>query len=123
LAQAEIAYLSSDFTARAGYVRGLTPVPVYGVFSQDRGYGEVKATFFGRLTTRGFGSFDYIAYQAAVPVRFDKIVVGGAEVTYQFVSFFSASAQYNLSWRESNTEAAGVNFLRQEPSILLTLSY
>ena len=122
LAQAEVAYLGTDITARGGYLRNLNPVPVFGTFGQDRGYAEVKATLLGRLTLRAFGSFDYLTYYAG-STRTDYIVTAIAEVTYQFVSFFSASLNYTLSYRGSNTNFAGINYLRHEPALLLTVQY
>jgi hypothetical protein len=122
IAQAEVAYLGSQITARGGYIRGLNPVPVYGIFGQDRGYVEVKSTLFGRLGLRGFGSFDYLSYYASSG-RADYIVSAIAEVSYQFVSFFAAGLSYTLSYRESTSGQQGVKYIRHEPYLTLTLSY
>jgi hypothetical protein len=122
IAQAEVAYLGNDLTARGGYIRTLNPVPIYGVFGQDRGYVEVKSTLFGRLTLRGFGAFDYISFYDSA-ARNDYIISATAEIAYQFVSFFSAALTYNLAYRGSSTGMQGVNYIRHEPALLLTLSY
>lgn len=122
LAQAEVAYLGQDITARGGYLRMLNPVPVFGTFGQDRGYVDVKATLIGRLTLRGSGSFDYLTYYAG-STRRDYIVTAGAEVAFQFVSFFSAALTYTLSYRGSNEGFAGINYIRHEPALMLTLQY
>jgi hypothetical protein len=122
LAQAELAYLGSEFTVRGGYLRTLNPVPVFGTFAQDRGYLEARATLIGRLTLRGFGSFDYLTYYAG-SARRDYIVSAIAEITYQIVSFLSASVSYTLSYRGSNDGFVGINYIRHEPALLLTAQY
>ena len=38
-------------------------------------------------------------------------------------SFFSAALTYNLAYRGSSTGMQGVNYIRHEPALLLTLSY
>ena len=121
LAQAEVAYLGQDVTARLGYLRTLNPVPVFGVFGQDRAYAEVRATLFGRLGLRGFGSYDHIQYSQSS--RRDHIVTAIAEISYQFVSIFSASLMYTLSYRSSSIDQSAIEYIRHEPALTLTLTY
>lgn len=136
IAQAEVAYLGQDFTVRGGYMRTLNPVPLYGLFEQDRGYLEARATFFGRLTLRGFGSYDFIQfprYRDPVTMmdvdRRDHLIMAQAEISYQFVSFFSASLTYWLSWRQPSSAVANVSgrsavdYTRHEPALTLNLTY
>jgi hypothetical protein len=122
IAQAEVAYLGSEVTARAGYLRTLNPVPIFGVYGQDRGYLEAKATLLGRLTLRAFGALDYITYYSASG-RNDILATAVAEVAFRFVSFFSASASYTLTWRNSVIAAPGSGYARHEPYLNLILSY
>lgn len=121
LAQAEVAYLGQDITARGGYLRTLNPVPVFGVFGQDRAYAELRATLFGRLGLRAFGSYDHIQYSQTT--RRDHLVTAIAEVGYQFVSIFSASLMYTLSYRTSTIDQSAIEYIRHEPALVLTLTY
>lgn len=122
IAQAEVAYLGSDFTVRGGYLRTLNPVPVFGTYGQDRGYLEGKAVFIGRLSARAFGSFDYLTFYDNAQ-RSDYIIGAAAEIGYQFVSFFSAAISYNLSVRGTSSNFTGLNYIRHEPALTLTLAY
>ncbi len=133
LAQAEVAYLGSEITVRGGYLLTMNAVPVYGTFGQHRGYADFRATFFGRLTTRLFGAFDYIDFPAINDTvggttmlvdRNDFFVTVQAEVTVQIISILSAGVSYNLGWRIPGTGApVGNQYVRHEPALTVTLSY
>jgi hypothetical protein len=121
IGQAEVAYLGSFLTARGGFLRTMTPMPIFGVSTDNRVYAELRTTLLGRLTLSAIGGFDYINYAQAT--RADIIVSAQAQAIVQIVSFFSAGLSYNLSFRSSNVAFAGVNYLRQLPMLNLTLSY
>ncbi|MBK7863186.1 MAG: hypothetical protein IPJ65_32165 [Archangiaceae bacterium] len=122
IAQAEVAYLGQEITARGGYIRTLNPVPVFGIYGQDRGYAEIKSTLFGRVGLRGFGSFDYLSFYNS-SARNDYIITAAAEVSVQIISILSVAATYNLSYRETNSGMQGAKYIRHEPFLTLTLSY
>jgi len=130
LAQAEVAYLGSELTARGGYLLTMNPVPLYGTFSQHRGYAEFRASFFGRLSTRLFGALDYIDFPvirdpvAGLVDRNDFFVTVQAEVGVQIISILGVGVSYNLGWRIPGTGApTGNQYVRHEPALTVTLSY
>jgi hypothetical protein len=121
IGQAEIAYLGSFLTARGGFLRTMSPMPVFGISTDNRVYAELRSTLLGRLTLSGLGGFDYINY--AKTSRADVIVSAQIQAIVQIVSFFSAGLSYNLSFRSSTEAFAGVNYIRHLPMLTLTLSY
>ncbi|MBL8949510.1 MAG: hypothetical protein JNK82_01945 [Myxococcaceae bacterium] len=133
LAQAEVAYLGSDLTLRGGYLLAMNPVPVYGTVGQHRGYAEFRATFFGRLTARLFGAFDYIDFPVINDTvmgttrlvdRNDYFVTVQSEIAVQIISILSVSVSYNLSWRiPGNGAPVGNQYVRHEPALNVMLSY
>jgi hypothetical protein len=133
LGQAEVAYLGSDLTARGGYLLTMNPVPVYGTFSQHRGYAEVRGSFFGRLTARLFGAFDYLDFpvindavmgMTRLADRNDFFVTVQAEVGVQIISILAVGVSYYLSWRIPGDGApVGNQYVRHEPALTVTLSY
>ncbi len=128
IAQAELGVLLSEATTfKVGYVRTLQPVPVYGIFGDDRGYLEAK-TAFGRFSLTGSAAFDYLTFYgggtAATPQRQDSIFTLGVRPAVAIFSWFSVSLAYNLNLRLSNaTTLPGSSFTRHEVILGLSFTY
>ena len=127
IAQAEVGLLLSDVTTfKLGYVRTMQPVPVYGVYGDDRGYLEAKTTF-GRFSILGSAAFDYLTFygtgSVTAPPRSDSIFTLGVRPALAIFSWFSAALAYNLNLRFTNstTLLPGSQFVRHE--VILTLSF
>lgn len=126
IAQAELGILLSDVTTfKIGYVRTLTPVPVYGVFGDDRGYLEGK-TSIGRFSLLGSAAFDFLTFYGDPP-RQDTIFSLGIRPSVAIFSWFSVSLAYNLNLRFSKLVGVltppGADFARHEVILGLNFSY
>ena len=130
IAHAELNWLLSDTSSiKGGYLRDLTAVPVYGSFSDDRGYLEARFFLGGRLTLRGYGAFDLISFSGSAgppPTsgRRDSVVTVDLGPEYQFTRWLIGALGYTLGARGSNQQAAAsVNFTRHQAYLRLTLTY
>ena len=128
IGQAEVGYLGNPITVRAGYIRTMQPVPVLGVYGDDRGYAEMTAGFLSqRLKLRLFGSVDYLSYYSA-DNRNDLVGSGEASIGYSIFSWWSVALGYTIQGRQtlSSSSTTGVitqDYIRHEPRLTLTFSY
>jgi hypothetical protein len=122
--QAELNYLLSDTSnLKLGYFRDLAPVPLYGMFGDDRVYAEAKFFLGGRLTLRAYGAFDNLTFYGTPP-RTDQVVTVDAGPAYQFTRWLIAAAGYTLNYRASNLAAVqSVNYTRNVGYARLTFTY
>lgn len=124
IAQAEVGILLSDLiTFKAGYLRTIQPVPLYGTFGDDRGYGEARIGV-GRFSLVGSGAFDFLSFAPAappVPARNDSVVTLSVSPSVKIFSWFAIVASYNLTVRLSSNAAS--RFTRHEAILQLHFSY
>ena len=106
---------------RVGYLRTLAPVPSFGTYGDDRGYGELHMLLGGKLTLRGYLAFDYLSFYARP--RNDANFTVDLGPDYQITSWLIASAGYVLSVRASTQSAQSDNFTRHEVYARFELSY
>jgi len=129
IGQAELMYLVGESTSVAiGYVRDLMPVPVYGTFTDDRGYLNARLGFLGdRLTLNGTASIDYFTFFAPmgmVSSRSDLLIGLNVGPTFVVTSWFVIGANYGLGYRSSSQSTqTGINFVRHEANLRLTFRY
>lgn len=122
IVQTEVGFLPSEGTSiRLGYTRNLAPVPIFGTYSDDRGYLDARALLFQRLSLGANLAFDYISFYTGN--RADTILSTGANVGFAFTSWLSAALAYNLQLRASNSTTAGTSFTRHEVIARITLQY
>lgn len=129
IAQADVGIILSELIGfNGGYVRTITPVPLYGTYGDDRGYLSAKFRV-SRFSLTGNAAVDYLQFQpigTAAP-RNDLVFTLGIAPAIQIVSFFSISAGYNLSYRTSNSPTVlntpPVGFVRHEVILNLHFSY
>jgi hypothetical protein len=129
LGQAEVALLlSENMNFKVGYVRTLQPVPVYGVFGDDRGYLEGKGSI-GRFSLGASVGYDFLTFYGNAN-RNDSVITVGVAPSVKIFSWFSASLAYNLNTRLSNastptggTPLPGAVFTRHEVILKLSFSY
>lgn len=121
LAQAELAYLHSNFSVRAGYLRTVQPVPVYGTNGDDRGYLEGQFET-GRFKLIGSGTFDYLTFYGTQG-RKDMVVSASLSPQYAITTFFSVAVGYNFQWRTSTANSLASQFTRHEAFLRLTVAY
>ncbi len=134
IAQAELGVLLSEATTfKFGYVRTLAPVPVYGIFGDDRGYLEAK-TGIGRFTILGNASFDYLTfYNDPLVIRNDSVISAGISPSVAIFSWFSVALAYNFNFRSSSqrdattgapvTKLPGSDITRHEVILRLSFTY
>ncbi len=126
IAQAELGVLLSDATTfKFGYVRTLQPIPVYGIFGDDRGYIDAK-TGIGRFSLTGSAAFDFLTFYGSsglAPSRQDMIVTLGVRPSVAIFSWFSISLAYSLSWRDSSSTLPGADFTRHEVILAFSFTY
>jgi hypothetical protein len=129
IAQAELGVLLSEITTfKFGYVRTLSPVPLYGVFGDDRGYLEAK-TGIGRFSLLGSAAFDFLTFYGdptnpLTPARQDSIFTLGVTPSVAIFSWFSVALAYNLNLRLSSANALpGSQFTRHEVILRLSFTY
>ena len=128
IAQAELGVLLSERTTfKFGYVRTMQPVPVYGLFGDDRGYIDAKAGF-GRLTLMAGAAFDFLTFYGAptplTPARNDSIFTLTVGPSVQIFSWFDVALAYNLNYRLSSAATLpGSQFIRHEVVLRLSFSY
>lgn len=128
IAQAELGILLSDVTTfKAGYVRTMQPVPVYGIYGDDRGYLEAKTTV-GRFSLLGAAAYDFLTFYGTPPPgttagRQDSIFTLSVRPAVAIFSWFSIALAYTLNLRFSNQQAIlpGAQFTRHE--VILTFSF
>lgn len=128
IGQAEMAYLPNDITRLSiGYARTVNPTPLFGVLNNDRGYlSGGLGLAGGRVLLNATASVDYLTFYNNAN-RNDLIFAVTAGPTVEVTSWFQVGAGYNLSTRASfgPTYAGlqGVNFVRHEAFLRLTLRY
>ncbi|MCP3138538.1 porin family protein [Pyxidicoccus xibeiensis] len=121
LAQLEGTYLySPTLSFKAGYLRTMEPVAAYGVFTDNRGYGEVRALFGGKLTMRAGGSVDFLSFTAE---RSDTVINLDIGPEYQFRPWLTGAAGYMLGSRSSSVTGGGLNYSRHEGYARLSVTY
>jgi hypothetical protein len=107
-------------------------VPVFGVYSDDRGYLEGRALLGGKLTLRATAAFDYLGYyvtplSAGATGRSDSNFAVDAGPEYQFTRWLIGGLGYTASYRASSLAAGGppstLNFLRHEVYGRITFTY
>lgn len=123
IAQADLGFLPTEGTSiHLGYMRSVSPAPVFGAYGDDRGYLDAKALVFQRLTLGANVAFDYLTYYGTSG-RKDTLLTGGVSTAFAFTSWLSAGAGYNLQLRGTNSASAGAAFTRHEVIVRLTLQY
>ncbi len=132
IAQAELGVLLSEATTfKFGYVRTLQPVPVYGVYGDDRGYLEAK-TGIGRFSLLGSAAFDFLTFygdpsNVFTPARQDLIFSLSVNPQLAIFSWFSIGLAYNLNLRQPassiTTPLPGAQFIRHEVVLRLSFIY
>lgn len=129
IAQAELGVLLSDTTTfKFGYVRTMQPVPIYGIYGDDRGYLDAKFGI-GRFSITGNVAFDYLTFygtpSVTAPARQEGILTLGVTPAVAIFSWFSIAAGYNLNYRIPFNAApqAGANFIRHEAILKLAFTY
>ncbi|MCY1016066.1 hypothetical protein [Pyxidicoccus sp. MSG2] len=121
LAQLEGTYLfSPTLSFKAGYLRTLEPVAAYGLFTDNRGYGEARAIFGGKLTLHAGGAVDFISFTGD---RGDTLVSLDVGPEYQFRPWLSFAAGYMLGSRTSSVTGGGLNYTRHEGYARLSVTY
>jgi hypothetical protein len=127
--QVELMYLVGESTSVAiGYVRDLMPVPVFGTFTDDRGYFNARLGFLGdRLTLNGTASIDYFTFFAPMGMvsgRSDLLMSLNVGPSFVVTSWFVIGANYGLGYRSSTQSTqTGINFVRHEANLRLTFRY
>ncbi len=127
IGQAEIGYRVADTASiSAGYLRTVQPVPVYGVFSDDRGYVQGRLGLINqRLVFTAQGALDYFTYFRNAN-RNDLVVSLTVGPSFDITSWFNIHAGYSLSLRNSTgagSNLVSVNFVRHEALLGLTFHY
>lgn len=130
IAQAELGVLLSEATTfKFGYVRTLQPVPLYGVYGDDRGYIEAK---FGisRFSLLGSAAFDFLTFYGdpnnpLTPDRKEAIFTLSVSPAVSIFSWFSIGLAYNLNLRLPTTTnpLPGSQFTRHEVILRFSFSY
>jgi hypothetical protein len=120
IGQGEVSYLGQIFTIRGGFVRQLLAMPIFGADIDNRAYLEGRVTA-NRFSFSVLGGFDYITY--ALSTRGDELVSVLANAAYQIASFFSIGISYQLWVRLSSNTSLGLNYVRNLPTLNLTVSY
>jgi hypothetical protein len=121
LAQLEGTYLfSPTLSFKAGYLRTLEPVAAYGLFTDNRGYGEARAIFGGKLTLHAGGAVDFISFTGD---RGDTLLSLDVGPEYQFRPWLSFAAGYMLGSRTSSVTGGGLNYTRHEGYARLSVTY
>jgi hypothetical protein len=127
--QAEVALLlSQNFNARIGYLRALTPVPVYGVMGDDRGY--ISARYgVGRFSVTGDFAIDYLSFYAGSN-RNDLAIYFALLPQISIFSWWTVAAGYTLTSRTTNNPlnpglpgSPNPQFVRHEVLLRLTFIY
>ncbi|QSQ19417.1 hypothetical protein JY651_29320 [Pyxidicoccus parkwayensis] len=121
LGQLEGTYLfSPTLSFKAGFLRTLEPVAAYGLFTDNRAYGEARALFGGKLTLHAGGGVDFISFTGDRSDTVGSLDVGPE---YQFRPWLSFAAGYMLSTRSSSVTGGGINFTRHEGYARFSLTY
>ncbi|QDE96004.1 hypothetical protein [Myxococcus xanthus] len=121
LGQMEGTYLySPTLSFKAGYLRTLEPVAAYGFFTDNRGYGEVRALFGGKLTVSGGLAVDFLRFDGG---RKDTVVGVNIGPEYQFYPWLTGAAGYMLGRRSSSVDGGGLNYSRHEGYARLSVTY
>ncbi len=103
-----------------GYARTLEPVAAFGLFRDDRGYLEAQALLGGRLTVRGMTGVNHLSFQGT---RRDNLFELDLGPQYQFKRWLIGGTGYLLGWRSSNESGAGINYVRHEGYVRMTVTY
>jgi hypothetical protein len=124
LAHLEGTYILTEVTrVKAGYLRNLDPVPVFGTFGDDRFYAEGRMQLNGQLNVHAFASFDYISFYAASN-RNDTVFTVDLGPEYQILPWLGAAGGYILNTHYSNgTAAASTNYTRHELYLRVIFQY
>lgn len=121
LAQLEGTYLfSPTLSFKAGYLRTLEPVAAYGLFTDDRAYGEARALFGGKLSVHAGGSVDFLGFTGE---RSDTVVSLDVGPEYQVRPWLSVAAGYMLGARSSSVTGGGLNYTRHEGYARVSVTY
>ncbi|WP_223755567.1 hypothetical protein [Myxococcus sp. RHSTA-1-4] len=121
IAQLEGTYLySPTLSFKAGYLRTLEPVAAYGLFTDNRGYGEARALFGGKLTMHLGASVDFLGFNGG---RSDTLIQLDVGPEYQFRPWLSGAAGYSLGSRSSSLGGGGLNYTRHEGYARLSVMY
>jgi len=124
LAHLEGTYLLSQTMAfKAGYLRTLQPVPVYGVYGDDRVYGDAKVQLDARLNLHGTLAFDYVSYYRNAN-RNDTFVTLDVGPEYQILQWLAVSGSYLFSAHAApSSTALGLNYARHQVFIRVSFQY
>ncbi|AKQ68159.1 hypothetical protein A176_005071 [Myxococcus hansupus] len=121
LGQLEGTYLySPTLTFKAGYLRMIEPVAAYNLFVDNRGYGEVRALFGGKLTVAALVAVDFLRFDGG---RNDTLYSVNLGPEYQFYPWLTGAAGYMLGSRSSSVSGGGLNFTRHEGFARLSVTY
>jgi len=121
LGQLEGTYLySPTLSFKAGYLRMLEPVAAYSLFTDNRGYGEVRALFGGKLTVGAGAAVDFLRFDGG---RNDTVVSVNIGPEYQFYPWLTGAAGYMLGSRTSSVDGGGLNYTRHEGYARLSVTY
>ncbi len=124
LAHLEGTYILNEVTRlKAGYLRNLDPVPVFGTFGDDRFYADARMMLNGRLNLHASAAFDYVSFYAQSG-RNDIIFSLDLGPEYQVMPWLSVAGGYILGSHYSNaTTAVTTNYTRNEVYLRVTFQY
>jgi len=124
LAHLEASYaLTESLSVKGGYLRSLFPVPVYGVYGDDRLYVEGKMQLNGRLNLHGAFTFDYVSYYGNAK-RNDMLISADVGPEYQILQWLTVSGAYLFSSHFSSLSSAqSLNYARHELFVRVTFQY
>ncbi|MEN9797818.1 MAG: hypothetical protein RL653_1514 [Pseudomonadota bacterium] len=123
IGQAEVTYhVNTRSLARAGYMRNVEPMPIYGVMVDDRGY--IAATYHvgEKLVLTGTLSLDYLSFEA--PARRDLVFAFSPTADYTVTRWLKAGLQYGFSARSSSASTlATLNLARHDLALRFTFAF
>ncbi|MFP2931554.1 hypothetical protein ACLESO_41490 [Pyxidicoccus sp. 3LG] len=121
IGQLEGSYLyGPTLSFKAGFLRTMEPVAAYGIFTDNRGYGEARALFGGKLTLRAAAAVDFLGFTGE---RSDTLVQLDLGPEYQFRPWLTGAVGYTLSSRSSSLDGGGLNYTRHEGYARLSVMY
>ncbi len=114
--------VSQTANIKVGYLRRLEPIALFGSYVDDRGYLEGRALVGGRLTLRGYASFDLLTFWETS--RTDSQVRLDLGPEYAVTRWLTVGGGYLLTTRASSQSAAQTfNYARHEGYLRVVLSY
>ena len=123
LAVAEATYLvSEESQLKLGYQRNLVPIPLHGLFVDDRAFAEARYRFGPRLMVRATSSYDWVRFEGASP-RYDRAFGLDLAPEYALGPWLTAAVGWVVNSRSSSLDLSSLNFRRHELYVRLSATY